>query len=245
MGKKASVWLLSVVLAVIYLIVVLTVGYDGLVTAYVALAFLGSAVLLATRYLVKQEASVTLRGVGVGFALRAAGHALNVAEDNLVGYPSGQFVTEPGETTDSIVAREFRPRSSHRLVLSIMMIPWAVTGSVVAFFTALTSNALVWMVGQFIRVMTFVYFVFMFIVPLALALVAELVLKRFVASVITVHATEGENEVHLAFTFQGVSALLAKARLLKSFEVPVLPAKYHTPAMARAAAAAAPAGSAA
>lgn len=244
MGKKASVWLLSIVLIVFYLFVFMAVGYSGLIVFYIVLALIGSAVLIIARYAIRQEATVTLRGVGAGYALRVAGHALYATEDNLVGFPSGKFEVADGPTPNSIVANEFKPKSSHRLVLNMLLVPWAIAGSIVLFFTAVTDNWIVFIAGQVGRVMAFMYFMFFFIVPLGLALLVELVLKKFVASVITVQATEGDNEVQLAFTFQGASALLAKTRLLKSFDTPVLPARFHTPAMAQAAQAA-PEGAAA
>ncbi|OAD97729.1 hypothetical protein A6A22_20210 [Arthrobacter sp. OY3WO11] len=159
-------------------------------------------------------------------------------EDNLVGFPSGKFGVADGEAPNSIVANEFKPKDSHRIVRNMFVVPWFIAGSVVLFITAATNNGWAFLVGQVARVVAFTYFMFFFIVPLLLALVVELILKKFVASVITVQATEGDNEVHLHFTFRGASALLAKDRLLKSFESPVLPAKYHTPAMAQTAQAA-------
>lgn len=235
MGNKASVWVLSIVLVVFYLFVFVSLGYEGLIKVYLFLALIGSAVLVAARYLIKQESSVTLRGVGVGYALRAASHALYATEDNRVGFPSGKFEVASGVAPNSIVANEFKPKNSHRLALNMLLVPWFIAGSVVLFITAVTESGRAFLIGQLARVIAFVYFMFFFIVPLLLALVVELILKRFVASVITVQATEGDNEVHLKFTFRGASALLTKAQLLKSFEAPVLPAKYHTPAMAQTA----------
>jgi hypothetical protein len=209
------------------------VGYEGLVVVYIVLALVGSAVLVAARYFIKQESTVILRGVGVRYALRVASHALYATEDNRVGFPSGKFGVADGETPNVIVAKEFKPKDSHRVVLNMFLVPWFIAGSIVLFITAVMNNGWAFLLGQVARVITFTYFMFFFIVPLLLALAVELILKRFVASVITVQATEGDNEVRLHFTFRGASALLVKSRLLKSFEAPVLPPKYHTPAMAR------------
>lgn len=235
MGNKASVWLLSIALVVFYLIVFMLAGYGGLVEFYVVLAVAGSAALVIARYAVKLEATVTLRGVDRAYALRVASHALYVAEDNLVGFPSGKFETARTEDPAVIVATEFKPRSSHRMVLRMLLVPWAIAGSIVMFITVATRNGWAFLIGQSLRIVAFMYFMFFFIVPLALALLVELILKRFVGSVITVRAVEEGSDVQLHFTFQGASALLAKARLLSSFEAPELPARFHTPAMALAA----------
>lgn len=235
MGNKAAVWLLSLALIVVYLLVFLAVGYVGLMAVYLLLAVLGSMILIFARYAIKDEATVTLRGVGVEYALRVTGHALYAAEDNTVGFPSGKFEVADGPGPLSILANEFRPKSSHKLVLRMILVPWAVAGMIVWGVAEATDSLAAFAFAQGVRVVAFTYFMFFFIVPMALALLVELLLKKFVASVITVQAAEGDNEVELHFTFQGASALLAKKRLMSTFEAPVLPAKFHTPAMALAA----------
>ena len=234
MGNKSSVWLLSIILLVFYFFVLIAVGYEGLIGVYIVLALTGSAALIGARYLIKQEASVTLRGVGAEYGLRVARHALFATEDNLFGFPSGKFEVVDGETPHSLLAKEFQPPSSHRLVLNMLLIPWSIAGVVVVLITRITNSGWAFIIGQVVRVFAFIYFMFMFIVPLLLAVVVEMGLKKIAGSVITVQAIEGENEVQLAFTFRGASALLVKSGLLKSFEAPALPAKYHTAAMAQA-----------
>lgn len=228
MGNKAAVWLLSTALVVIYLVVFLTVGYGGLVLVYVVLALLGSAGLIIARYVIKQEATVVLRGVGVDYALRTAGHALHVIEDNLVGFPSGKFEPAAGSAPNSIEAHEFKPRGGHRIALSMVMVPWIISGAIIITVARAFDSGWAYFIGQGMRVMAFIYFVFFLIVPMLLALLIELGLKQVVASVITVQAEEVDDAVRLTFAFRGASALLVKARLLSSFDAPVLPLKYQT-----------------
>jgi len=235
MNNRNAIWLLVPILLLIYLLVFIRVGYAGLIVVYLVIAAVGSAALLVTRYAVKKEAVVTLRGVGVPYALRVAGHALYATEDNLIGFPSGTFEVAPGDSPNVIVASEFKPKRSHRVVLDMILLPWVLAGRVIAAVTSNSRNPLVLLVGQTIRVSIFVYCLFFFIVPLGLALLVEVVLKNFVASVITIEATEADNEVRLTITFQGATALMVKDRLLRAFEAPKLPSRYHTPSMAQAA----------
>lgn len=217
----------SLVTFLVYLIflTVPTFNYGRMVLAFFIVAAIGIVGMLVARYAVCRTMTVVLNGVGIDYALRSASHAVWVAEDHVIGWPSGTFEIKGHSDKPGFVATEWLARGSGNIVINFIRIPWKIVvvlsgaflifswiGAIVAFF-----------IGLFVLVM-FAYF---FVVPLAIAWLVEISAKKPLRSEIVVVAEQLDADTtQLNFEFRGVSALLVMNNVLNAFSPPVLPGRF-------------------
>lgn len=217
----------SLVTFLVYLIflTIPTFSYGRMVLAFFVVAAIGIVGMLIARYAVCLTRSVTLTGVGLDYALRSASHAVWVAEDHVVGWPSGTFEIQRLADRPGFVATEWLARGSGNIVMNFIKVPWKIVivlsgvflifswiGAIVAFF-----------VGLFFLVM-FAYF---FVVPLAIAWLVEITAKNPLKSQIIVVADQLDADTtQLSFEFRGVSALLVLNNVMNAFNPPALPDRF-------------------
>ncbi len=226
LSNKTSLRVMTAAIVVIYFIVFLVFGYVDMVLIFAALAIIGAVALTAARFVVVSS-SVTLRGVGVGYALATAAHALWVVDDFRLGFPSGTFLISEGHDPNALVASEFKPKSvGGAMLMTIFLIPWRITGAIVRTVASIADSGLVYLIAQAIRICLMAFALFLFIVPLLLAWVLEGVLKPVVASEIRVTAESAQDAALLHFTFRGASALMVRPTLMSAFAAPALPCRY-------------------
>lgn len=223
MGKLA-VALITIALVIFYTIILVTQGYLGMIFTFLIVAAVGVALLLIARYAVNISRTVTLKGVGTGFALRSAEQAIWAAEDHLVGFPSGTFVPKRGEAVNTLVAEEFVPKGSGEIVKAFVVIPRNIAVGIFAVFAVFGWVGV--LIGFFLAAFGLGLFLFFCVVPLALAWLVEIAMKPVVRSRIEVLATEIDGGVELTFTFRGSSALLLIKNVMRAFVPPTLPARY-------------------
>lgn len=223
---KFTVVLVSIAIVLFYGIVWASNpnGYFGMLLTFVIVAAVGVVALLVTRYAVTITRSVTLNGVGVGYALRSASQSIWAAEDHLVGFPSGTFEMKTGTTPHEIIATEFMPKGSGSIVLGFIRIPGVIAVGIFSVFAHFGLFGV--LIGFFLAAIGLGIFLALFVVPLAIAWLIEIAVKPLVKSQITVTATETPDAVTLDFRFRGASALLVMKRVMRAFETPTLPPRY-------------------
>ncbi|MCT9002613.1 hypothetical protein [Microbacterium memoriense] len=223
---KLTVTLVSIAIVIVYGIVWIANpnGYFGMILTFVIVAAIGVTWMLVIRYAVTITRTVTLTGVGVGYALRSVSQSIWAAEDHLVGFPSGTFEVKTGDESNSVIATEFVPKGSGGIVLSFIRIPGAIAATIFLAFAQF--GVFGFFIGFFLAAIGLGIFLMLFVVPLAIAWLVEIAFKPLLKSQISVTASEADDAVTLEFRFRGASALLVMKRILRAFDTPVLPPRY-------------------
>ena len=225
MGKLA-VSTISIITFVVYfgILIAPTFDYGRMIFAFLIVAAFGVVVLMVARYAITITKIVTLKGVGSGFAISSANQAIWAAEDHVIGWPSGTFLTEWDQQRETLVAREFLPQGSGSIVMSFVKVPWKIAVYIVAAFSVFGVYG--FFVSLFLAVIALGGFLFFFVVPLALAWLVEIVFKKPARSLIEITVEELDDAAQLTFKFKGASALIVMNNVMNAFNPPVLPPKY-------------------
>lgn len=225
MGKLA-VGVISALIILIYGTILYFPGfsYSRMTMAFIVVALIGVALLLIARYAVSITKTVTLEGVGPGWAARSARQAVWAAEDHMVGWPSGSFEVRTGDGPNQIVADEWLPKGGGQLLKRFVQVPWNIAVAITRLSAVFGWFGL--LIGFILAAQAFVTFLFFFVVPLLLAFLVEVLFKKRVASRIEIEAVEFGDGSQLTLTFRGASALLVMKKVLGAFERPKLPARF-------------------
>lgn len=219
---------LTVAVPLIYIAVLLLLGFEYFVLFCLTLTLLGASALLFFRFRPPKTCNVRLRGVSPTYALAASTHALLVLDDDRFGFPSGSFLVT-SEADDVLVAREYVPPArGWDTFKRFAFLPWRLTAPFTNYVYDNTSKD----GGGFLLFVQIIRFVatalaatYLFL-PLLLASIVEIILKPIVASRIEVRAEPSGSDVELICAFQGPTAMAVKERFLSSFAPPVLPQRY-------------------
>lgn len=224
--NKAVVVAISAITFMVYLLVLTNPFYDygRMISAFLVVATFGVVLLLVARHAIRITKTVTLQGVGSGFALRSANQAIWAAEDHVVGWPSGTFNTEWDSERARLVAVEFLPKGSGGIVMVFVRVPWKIALFIVNAFSAFGRYGS--LIGFILASVALGNFLFLFVVPLALAWLVEVAFKRLARSRIEVTAEEIGDATRLTFSFQGASALVMMKNVMNAFDSPELPPRY-------------------
>lgn len=225
MGKLA-VGVISALIILIYgtILYVPSFSYSRMTNAFIVVALIGVALLLIARYAVSMTKTVTLEGVGPGWATRSARQAIWAAEDHVVGWPSGSFEVRSGDRPNQIVGEEWLPKGGSYLLKRFVQVPWTIALAITGFSAIFGWIGL--LIGFVLAATAYVGFLFFFVVPLLLAFLVEVLFKKRVASRIEIEAVEFGDGSQLTLTFRGASALLVMNKVLGAFERPKLPARF-------------------
>lgn len=223
--ERIAVWLISIAILILYSFVLFRGGYVTMIFVFICVALVGVLILLIARYAIKREQTVTLAGVGPGFALESARQSIFSAEDHLVGFPSGSF--EIATWSDQgFEAKEFIPKGSGSVVMRFIRIPGAFATMLVAIGSEM--GLIGFFIGLIGASLLMGAFLVLFVVPLTLAWLVEIALKPLVRSDISVSAVSKGDVVDLVFVFRGLSAFFVEKKVLSAFRPPNLPAKYSS-----------------
>lgn len=237
MKSKAALTLFLLLMSIFFILIFIFWGYARLMVIYVVLFVLGLAGLFVARYLITLRDEIVLRGVGQEYALKTVYHALYNLEDTIFGYPSGKFdfKNDPQFETGKItlVATEWQPKGSLTVLRNILLLPWRIGSAIVLVIADISDSFLFLAIGYFVQFCLAVYLLFIFIIPLIAVTLMELVFRPLLGAEITAEIIPGDNEVAVKFAFKGVTAHLARRRLLSTFDRPVLPSAYVPPSLAQ------------
>jgi len=224
MSKFAVALVGAALFFVFFLILTIpTFDYFRMLSAFFIVAGIGVLLLLVARFAITRRRTVVLKGVGRGFALRSASHAIFAAEDHVVGFPSGTF--SASSSGNSILAEEFVPKGSGQIVMKFIRIPAVIAGGAIYIFSSM--GVIGFFIGLALGILGLGFFLFFFVVPMVLAFVVEIAMKPVIKSKITVDSTVlPDDAVQLDFTFRGPSALLVERKVMRAFAAPVLPARF-------------------
>jgi hypothetical protein len=223
---KLAVGVISALIILIYGTILNFPGfsYSRMTMAFIVVALIGVVLLLIARYAVSITKTVTLEGVGPGWAARSAWQAVWAAEDHVVGWPSGSFEVRTGDRPNQIIADEWLPKGGSQLLKRFVQVPWNIALTITRFSAVFGWIGL--LIGFILAAYAYVTFLFFFVVPLLLAFLVEVLFKKRVASRIEIEAVGFGDGSQLTLTFRGASALLVMKKVLGAFERPKLPARF-------------------